>query len=126
MCSATPPGAGGAGLSAISLNEHSPLASPPTMFDVAAASPNCTAGRFDPQVMSPATRLFTVSMPSGSLVTLSAIVMLPAIWLRNEPIQHVCCPTMRRLPPIELSSKSVYCGLPVSLLDNAWSSDHGV
>ena len=64
-------------------------------------------------------------MPSGSLVTLLVNVTLPRTRLRSEPIQHVCWSATVRLPPITLSSASVYWGLPVLGLDSAASLDHG-
>ena len=57
--------------------------------------------------MLPAMRLLPTSMASGSAKMLLTIVVLPPIWLRSEPSQHDRRLAMVRLPPIELSSKSV-------------------
>src|SRR5664280_2971032 len=94
------------------------------MFGAAPESPNCGAGRLPRQVRFPPTKLCN-SMPSGSLVVFPMKVTLPATWSRSDPSQHVCRPITLRLPPIELSSKSVYWGLPFGPWLSAASSDHG-
>ena len=111
-CSSMPaavPGAG-AGLSARTLNPHCPNALRPTTVGAAPESPNCVAGRLLKQIRFRPTRLLPNSLPSGSLVVLPMNVTLRATWSRNEPTQQVCKPMTLRLPPIELSSKSVYWG----------------
>src|SRR6516225_5083250 len=113
MCSSGPAGTGGgpgdgAGLGLRAVNAHSPEADPETRFGAAPPSPNCTAGSLLRQVMFPLTRLLTISMPSGSLVTLLVKVTLPPTLSRSDPSQQVCRPATVRLPPMTLSSTSVY------------------
>ena len=66
-----------------------------------------------------------LAKPSGSLVVLAAKVMLPLTRSRNDARKQVRTPITVRLPPIVLSSKSVYWGVPFGPWLKAGSSDQG-
>src|SRR6202050_3389516 len=103
--------ASGGGFSTCTSNPHCPLAQPPTMLGAAPLSPYCTVAtppaELPKQVMFPPIRLLPTSTASGSAKVLLTMVVFPLTCSRSVPSQHDCSPLMLRLPPIELSSKSV-------------------
>ena len=88
----------------MALNEHCPVANPPTTLEVECESPNATAGLLFWHKRLPPTWLARFSDASGSVRVLFEIVALPPTVLRMAPSQQEVNPVIRRFPPTVLSS----------------------